>query len=364
MKRLWMLPEDIIDHLPPETARIEQLRRTFLDNAKTWGYRLVMPPLVEFLDSLLAVGSEVLDVQTFKITDRKTGKLMGIRADMTPQIARIDAHRLPTDEISRFSYCGEVLRSQSESNQARRNPLIAGAELYGISSISADIEIISLLLDSLQIVNLKNSVINLGHSGIFAGLVQLHNLNEEQRNELRDVLIGLRRPDLHAWLQNRTFSSACIEDIRFLVDIPLALDPLDAIEKQFSGRHQLFDRALGDLLITKEQLQNYFPNQKVAIDISVIGTYGYHSGLIFDIYAEGHYDTIARGGRYDGLGEVYGKSRAACGFSIDLLTLAEILVDGEDTSSIKISDLPKTQAEFVNIQQCRRNGDIIIFNHN
>ncbi|MBR1375802.1 MAG: ATP phosphoribosyltransferase regulatory subunit [Cardiobacteriaceae bacterium] len=361
-KRHWLLPEDIIELLPNQAAHIEKLRRLFLDNTASWGYQLLMPPLAEFLDSLLA-GSENLDLQTFKITDRISGRMLGVRADFTPQIARIDAHRLPTDAVSRYCYCGEVLRTKSESTVPRRNPLITGAELFGAESLDADIEVTALLIDTMQKLGLKNSVLNLGHSGIFAGLVDLHRLNNEQCRELRDVLVGLRRPDLHAWTQKRAFPSACIEDIRFLVDAPIAADILGALQNQFAGRHKLFDRAIGDLIGIQKQLAVYFPEQKTALDISAIGTYGYHSGAIFSLYADGHYDAIARGGRYDGLGAVYGRARAATGFSLDLLTLGEIVSNSNQQKSPEKIDFPHSAEEFRQIQNRRQNGEKISFEY-
>lgn len=366
MSKFWMLPEDVIELLPEHAAQIETLRRQFLDNLAGWGYQQVMPPLVEFLDSLLA-GSENLDLQTFKLTDQQSGRMMGVRADITPQIARIDAHRLPTNDIARFAYCAEVLRTRSESTQPRRNPLVIGAELYGVKNFSGDIEIMSLLLDSMMKLGIQESVLDIGHAGIFAGLVELHGLNSIQQKALQDVLIGLRRPDLKAWKDSGYLSPECIEDIRFLVDAPLQTDSIAALKQQFFARHALLDKAVFELQSAYERLRTFFPEQSISIDTNSVGTYGYHNGLLFALYAPGHYDAIARGGRYDGLGEVYGKARPATGFSADLFTLGQIMMgqgaQGTIAGVVKTQKMPTTTEEFLAASAQRADGTIIRFTH-
>lgn len=357
-----MLPDDIIELLPDRAIQMENLRRQFLDNLASWGYRLVMPPLVEFLDSLLA-GSENLDLQTFKITDQASGRMMGVRADITPQIARIDAHRLPTEGTARYAYCGSVLRTKSESTQPRRNPLIAGAELYGVKNLSGDIEIMALLLDCMEKLQVESSVLDIGHAGIFAGLVELHQLNPAHRRELRDILIGLRRPDLKAWKDSGHLPSACIEDIRFLVDAPLQADGMAALQAQFSGRHPLLDRAISELAQAYQHLAEYYPHQAISIDTNSVGTYGYHNGILFALYAPGHYDAIARGGRYDGLGEAYGRARPATGFSADLFTLGQVIAAGGGAYTAAQQAMPQTAAEFHAARDRRAAGQAICFTH-
>lgn len=361
MSRYWMLPEDMIELLPDNAALVEKVRREFLDNVATWGYRLVIPPLAEFLDSLLA-GSENLDLQTFKITDQQSGRMMGVRADITPQIARIDAHRLPTDAVSRFAYCGEVLRTRSESIQPRRNPLIAGAELYGVASVSGDIEIMALLLDCIERFAIEDSVLDIGHSGIFSGLVELYQLNSEQRRQLKSALSGLQRPELALWAESAIYSPDYLEDVQFLLDAPLNSGDLKAFKARFYHRHPLFNRAIDELEAAFSTLSDFFPQQNLKIDFASVGNYGYHSGLLFALYAQGHYDAIARGGRYDGLGEVYGRARAATGFSIDLLTLCQLL-SPVSMSLVEMTPLPQTAQAFAEIKRQRRQGKQVSFQH-
>ena len=246
MTRYWMLPEDVIELLPQEASHIEGLRRNLLDNMALWGYELVKPPLVEFLDSLLA-GSENLDIQTFKITDQASGRLMGVRADLTPQIARIDAHRMAGTGTRRFAYCGDVLRTRSESTQPRRNPLIAGAELYGVANVSGDMEVMSLLLDCMNACGVEQSVLDIGHSAIFAGLVAVHGLSVEDSRAVKEAISGVQRPALSQWQVEQRFSTACLADIAFLLDAPLYRAGLADLTQQFGGRHALFDQAIADL---------------------------------------------------------------------------------------------------------------------
>lgn len=359
----WMLPEDVIELLPENAAKIEALRRQLLDTMATWGYRLVMPPLVEFLDSLLAGSSRDLDIQTFKLTDQKSGRLIGVRADITPQTARIDAHRLPSDAVSRFCYCGEVLRTQSESTEPRRNPIIIGAELYGVASLSGDLEIMSLLISLLKQAGIEDTLLDIGHSGIYAGLVQLHQLNDAQRQELHDVLIGARRPDLQRWKEMRHFSSACIEDIRFLVDAPLRSDGLQMLSDRFGGRHPLLDHAITQMHAALEKLADFLPGQKINLDPTAVGSYGYHCGLLFAVYAPGHYDALARGGRYDGVGKVYGRARPATGFSADLLTFAQLLSYPDKTQHDRYVPMPDNGSDFARAAAERRDGQTVCFEH-
>lgn len=362
MTRYWMLPEDVIELLPDEAQHIETLRRKLLDNMALWGYEFVMPPLVEFLDSLL-VGSENLDIQTFKLTDQVSGRLMGVRADLTPQIARIDAHRLGGKGTRRFAYCGDVLRTRSESTQPRRNPLILGAELYGVAAVSGDVEMMGLLLDCMAQCGVRDSVLDIGHSAIFSGLLALHGLSAEDGREIKEAIVGLQRPVLDKWQVQQRFNQACLDDIAFLLDASLQASTVSALQTQFARRHMLFDQALADLQAAETMLRAAFPNQNIVVDTSSIGTYGYHSGLVFALYAQGHYDALARGGRYDGLGEVYGKARPATGFSIDLLTLGQLLAVPSQEKKAQVQRFRHDGAIFQEALSARQRGIPVIFEH-
>lgn len=363
MTKHWLLPEDIIELLPNDAAHVEALRRRVLDQLQRWGYQLVMPPLVEYLDSLLAGSGEDLDIQTSKVTDHLSGRLMGVRADITPQIARIDAHRLPTDAESRYGYCGEVLHNRSESTEPRRNPLIIGAELFGVSSISGDVEIIALLLAILHELNITDSVIDLGHAGIFSGLVAREQLGSRDRAMLADIFADKKRPDLGAWQAESGVSKRLIDDISRLIDAHTEHDPLAVLAQHFAGTHPEFDRAIADLTRSRALLSAFYPGQPFTIDLGTVGSYGYHTGLVFAAYAQGHYGAVARGGRYDGIGAAYGRARPATGFSVDLLTLAQLTQICSDMVTIDSTPFPTQADTFAQIQAQRAQGECIRFEH-
>lgn len=363
MSRYWMLPDDVIELLPEESRRFEALRRRVHDVLVSWGYGFVMPPLVEFLDSLLAGSGSGLDGQTFKITDQASGRLMGIRADMTPQVARIDAHRLPTREESRYAYIGEVLRTRSESTEPRRNTWVAGAELYGVAQASGDIEIMALLLAVLDSAGVQGAVLDIGHAGIYAGLVAYYRLSREDQNVLHDILRGSRRPDLAQWQAESRLPDEFVADVLFLTEPRARHEAFAQLAQRFAGRDGLFDRALADLEAVEQQLGHFCGGQRFMLDFSSTGQYGYHSGLMFACYVPGLYSAIARGGRYDGIGEAYGRSRPATGFSLDLLDLAAVARAAEMPTSSAVQAMPDNRQEFLSVQAKRASGSIIRFQH-
>lgn len=364
MTRYWMLPDDVIELLPEQSCRFEALRRRVHDVLASWGYGFVMPPLVEFLDSLLAGSSNGLDGQTFKITDQASGRLMGIRADMTPQIARIDAHRLPTHDESRYAYIGEVLRTRSESTEPRRNTWVAGAELYGVAQVGGDIEMMALLLAVLADVGVQGAVLEVGHAGIYGGLLAQYRLSHDDEAVLRDILRGSRRPDLAQWQADRALPDGFVEDVAFLTEPRRQEDALAQFQARFAGRNARLDRAIADMSEAQTQLCRFYPDQRVMLDFATAGQYGYHSGLIFACYVPGLYSAIARGGRYDGIGEAYGRSRPATGFSLDLLDLLGVVHSADTPATGSISAMPGGREAFLAAQERRARGEVIRFQHN
>ncbi|UJF24896.1 ATP phosphoribosyltransferase regulatory subunit [Suttonella sp. R2A3] len=364
MAKYWLLPEDIIELLPDAAKEVEALRRLTLDHFASWGYQQVLPPLAEYLDSLLAGSGADLEAQTCKITDHHSGRLMGVRADITPQIARIDAHRLPTDGESRYGYCGEVLRNRSESTEPRRNPLIVGAELFGVSEVGGDVEIIALLLDWLRRTGIDDCVLDLGHAGIFSGLVAREALDADDRALLQDIFAGKKRPDLMAWQAQSRLSDRLIEDVQALMGLYDDAQALDTLREHFAGTHPEFDRAIADLEAVQKAISAFFPEQRTSIDLGSVGSYGYHSGLVFSCFASGHYSAIARGGRYDGVGAAYGRSRPATGFSADLLTLAQLSTGHGEQPAFTEVLFPDNAETFAALAQRRAAGESIRFKHN
>lgn len=364
--RYWLLPEDVVEWLPPDADKALQLEQLMLQTMRSWGYEVVIPPLVEYLSSLLA-GSGVekslagvepsLARQTLKVTDQQSGQLMGIRADMTPQIARIDAHRLPHQGESRYCYSGDVLRARSESTEPRRNPRVFGAELFGVSSVGGDIEIMALLLDLMTEAGIKNTVLDIGHAGIAHALIQTHQLSASEIQLLHEILAQKRRPDVDL-LEHQ----GLIRDVQFLLDAHLQPEPLKALLKHF-GDNDHFSPVFADLMECQRLLSALPENQNLTFDIGSVGSYGYHSGLIFSVYADGHYGAVARGGRYDGVGEAYGRARPATGFSADLWTLMELSGLMANSTVPTVESLPKSASQWQMIKQRRQAGERIRFQH-
>jgi len=324
----WLLPEAIEDVLPRDAARIEVLRRRLLDEFALHGYDFVMPPLLEFVESLLTTGGRDLDLRTFKLVDQLSGRSMGVRADITPQVARIDAHLLNRAGVTRLCYCGSVLHTLPAGFNVTREPLQIGAELYGHAGIEADIEIIRLLSNALSLCAVVAPRLDLGHVGIFRALVQQSSLLSDAVDELfvalqakdvpsvremvatipdplRSALLSL--PDLHG-------------DRRVLERAEQTLPNLPEVQKALVELRRLSD-GLGDL--------------SISIDLADLRGYHYHSGIVFAAFCTGSPAAVALGGRYDGLGGAYGRSRPATGFSMDLRELARLSVSNISNSAAK-----------------------------
>ncbi|MDY0011977.1 MAG: ATP phosphoribosyltransferase regulatory subunit [Rhodocyclaceae bacterium] len=311
----WVLPESIQDILPDEAYRIEALRRHLLDLFASRGYQLVAPPLLEYLDSLLTGAGQDLDLRTFKLVDQLSGRSMGLRADMTPQVARIDAHLLNRRGVSRLCYCGSVLHSLPSSFHATREPLQLGAELYGHAGLEADDEVIRLLAQALREAGLPALRLDLGHMGLFRALAVQAGLAPEREVVLFDLLQAKDLPSLR----------------ELLADVPavprealLALPTLYGDEAVLAeARTRLpvspeVDRALADL----EQLAGSLAGLPVSFDLADLRGYHYHSGVVFAAYGGCVPGAIALGGRYDQVGQAFGRGRPATGFSLDLRQLA------------------------------------------
>lgn len=330
----WLLPDGISESLPDEAEKLEALRRHLIDLYATWGYRLVMPALVEYMESLRAGMGTQLDLHTFKITDQLNGRLMGVRADITPQVARIDAHKLSKhnsiESINRLCYIGTVLRTRSEEQGGSRSPIQVGAELFGHAGIESDIEIISLMLETLHSLDLNDLVLDLGHVGIANGVADYASLSKEQKEYYFDILARKSIPELELWVAEQCFDEL-ISDA--LLALPLLSGSssilLDAkVTLKSTGRSVL--NALDHLQKLSDTLSDFFPNLELHLDLAEMRGYAYHTGIMYTVYLQGN-DTkqsssscaIAHGGRYDGVGEAFGNSRPAIGFSADLHTLAK-----------------------------------------
>ncbi|MEZ5478453.1 MAG: ATP phosphoribosyltransferase regulatory subunit [Thiolinea sp.] len=318
----WALPDGITEALPEEAARLEYLRREILDLYATWGYQLVMPPLVEFVQSLTTGVGSSLDVQTFRITDQYTGRMMGLRADMTPQIARIDAHKLQTEHPNRLCYIGSVLHTRALREGGSRSPLQVGAELFGHAGLDSDFEILSLLLATLEYCNVKQPTLDIGHVGIFRELASQAGFDHAQENTFFDMLERKSLPEIDAWLA----ASGLPEHLsRMLAVLPRLHGPIAILDEAKQALQQAsppVQEALDYLQALGERLQAAFPACNLHVDLTELSGYDYHTGIVYAVYSPDSGHEIARGGRYDGVGKWFGRARPATGFSTDLRLLS------------------------------------------
>jgi len=311
----WLLPDGVADVLPAEAARLEALRRRLLDRFASWGYALVFPPLMEYLDSLLTGSGRDLADLTFKITDQLSGRLMGVRADMTPQVARLDAHCLPVDGPARYCYAGTLLQTRPTGLSASRCPVQIGAELYGHAGVESDIEVIRLMLDGLTLAGAGAIHLDLGHVGIFRALAEAAGLSDAAEARLQDILARKSLPEWAAELPQ------CAADTAALAPLPGLCGDAAVLARAaatWPAAPAAVRQALADLGAVVEALRASHPQVTLYIDLSELRGYHYHTGLVFAAYVPGQRGEVAKGGRYDHVGEAFGRARPATGFSADL----------------------------------------------
>ncbi|MDQ5939431.1 MAG: phosphoribosyltransferase regulatory subunit, partial [Pseudomonadota bacterium] len=309
----WLLPDGIDELLPDEAHRLENLRRALLDTFTHWGYQLVVPPIIDFLDSLLTGSGHELDLQTFKLTDQISGKMLGVRADMTPQVARIDAHNLKHDHPSRLCYAGTVLHTRGDALEKTRSPMQIGAELYGHAGKESDCEIIRLMLEMLAMSGVLNVHLDLGHVGIYRALAEKAHLTPAQESQLFDVLQRKARPELKELLDSYHLSNEL--KIAFLKLPELNGDKSVLIKAKECLHFVEVQAALADLDGISQELTRYFPSLSISFDLAELRGYHYHTGVVFAAFVPTIGREIARGGRYDNIGAIFGRNRPATGFS-------------------------------------------------
>ena len=353
----WLLPEDIADVLPAKARKVEQLRRSLLDLYRSYGYELVAPPLLEFLDSLLTGTGSDLNLQTFKLVDQLSGRTLGLRADMTPQVARIDAHLLNRTGVTRLCYAGPIAHTRTPIGCTSREELQLGAEIYGHAGWEADLEALTLLLQTLQTAGLKQVYLDLSHAGILTGIMADQVVSKEEIETLYGLLQSKDRSSLASW--SRNLPQPVGQALMALTELSgPAKDVLVKARKVLPGNALVSDAlSLLERLIKAIALMPSAP--EVSIDLADLRGYQYHSGMMFTAYADALPQPIARGGRYDHVGQAFGRARPATGFSIDLLTLAGLSTDLEERSAIVapwISDAGLNAA----IQALRAGGEIVV----
>ena len=354
----WLLPEGIDELLPEQAEQIEFLRRSILKLYQRWGYRFVMTPMIEHLDSLLVGTGNDLDQRTFKLTDEMNGRLLGVRADITPQVSRIDAHRLNNDGPSRLCYAGDVLLTRPRELGGSRNPIQIGAELYGHQGIESDIEILELMLSSLKKANLEVNSLDLGHVGIFRELVKQFNIDASLEAKLFNALQRKAKTDIQDLLVSE--SSTCQNIFDALIELNGGEEIFaDAKTRLAEANQQVFD-ALQELEDIYNGLKKRCPNVPVHFDLAELRGYEYHTGLVFAAYVPDYWQAIAQGGRYDEVGKVFGRARSATGYSMDLRAVCELLPPYESsTNNIFASAVDDADLED-KIHQLREAGESVI----
>ncbi|MBS1160304.1 MAG: phosphoribosyltransferase regulatory subunit [Proteobacteria bacterium] len=349
----WLLPEYIADALPAEAARIEQLRRTVLDHFQTRGFEFVMPPLLEYLESLLTGAGQDLNLRTFKLVDQLSGRTMGVRADITPQAARIDAHLLNHQGVTRLSYCGSVLHTLPASISAGREPVQIGAELYGFAGIEADLDIIRLMAGAFAKIKLPISRIDLGHVGIFRALAEAAALPQEAEE---NVLRLLRAKDVPGLVEAcGAVPSPYGEALQAL---PLLYGGVDVLDRARAELPAL--PAITAALDGLRHLVEAAPDLAFSIDLSDLRGYHYHNGVVFAAYCPDYPAAIALGGRYDGAGKTFGRARPATGFSMDLREVARLLPPVKAPGAILAAWAGHDRGLAAQIAACRAQGEVVV----
>lgn len=328
----WLLPDGIEEILPPQAHRIEQLRRHLLDKLDAWGYDLVMPPALEYLDSLLTGPGKNLELRTFKVTDQLSGRMMGLSADTTPQVARIDAHSLAPEGVSRLCYCRTVFHTKARSLLASRTPTQIGAELYGEAGLPAELEMISLMLTLLTDAGIEGMALDLGQVEVFRILALEAGMDCAAQNELLELFKIKSQQDVASWTSHAKLAPAMQQAFALLLELQGAPQALTTKLDQLARLVPATASALAQLRSLLPALVQRFSSLNITLDLSELRGYNYHTGIVFAAYIPGFGDAIAKGGRYDDTGASFGRARPAIGFSADLKVLARF---GRFTAPVK-----------------------------
>jgi len=355
----WLLPAGIEEILPNQARVMEHLRRDLLDLYGSWGYELVIPPFVDYLDSLLTGTGHDLDLQTFKFTDQLSGRLLGARADMTPQVARIDAHHLRNDVPTRLCYLGTVLHTRSDGFAGTRSPMQIGAEIYGHSGVESDVEILRLVMLTLAVAGIGEVYLDLGHVGIYRGLARQAGLDGYQETALFEALQRKAVPEIEALIADYGVGG---EPARMLLALSAlnGSDALDRASSELAAADAAVLGALEHLQRVADETRKWLPDVPVHFDLAELRGYHYKTGVVFAAFVPGWGQEIARGGRYDDIGRVFGRARPAVGFSTDLKGLlrlgAELQARGAPVEKVFApwSSDPELQQEIARLRNAGR----------
>ncbi len=357
----WLLPAGIEETLPAEAEAIERLRRELLDLFSSWGYRLVIPPFIEYLESLLTGTGEDLELKTFKLTDQLSGRLMGVRADMTPQVARIEARHLRSDQPVRLCYLGTVLYSLPDGVSRSRSPIQLGAELYGHSGVESDCEILCLMLETLRRAGVEDVHLDLGHVGIFRGLARQAELSQRDEAVLYDALQRKAAPEIDGLLEG--VNKAVGGMIRDLAGLNGGEEILSKAAKRLSKASPEVRAALNSLRDLADALRDRVADLPVHYDLAELRGYRYHTGVVFAAFVPGSGQEVARGGRYDNIGRDFGRPRPATGFSADLKTLMGVRAPSNEGSEAEAILAPFSAAPELKalVRELRDAGERVVY---
>ena len=368
-KEHWVLPQGIEEALPEHAARLEILRRDLLNLYSTWGYEMVIPPFIDHIESLLTGTGHDLDLQTFKLVDQVSGRTLGVRADMTPQVARIDAHHLNRDVPTRLCYMGTVLHARPDSFGGTRSPLQVGAELYGHAGVESDVEILGLMLNTFSVAGVENVFVDLGNVDIFKGLAKQAKLADEDEARLFEMLQRKAVPEIGELLNELNIDADVREMLAALAELNGDVSVLKTAREKLTKADVAVHAAIDYLEKTAELIMARFDNVGFNFDLAELHGYHYQTGVVFAAFVPGSGEAIARGGRYDDIGQIFGRARAATGFSTDLKLLDNlttrqfeksnrVFAPAENDAALKqkINEL-RTQNICVVEQLAGQNGD-------
>ncbi|MDC1418283.1 ATP phosphoribosyltransferase regulatory subunit [Candidatus Thioglobus sp.] len=349
----WQLPEGIDELTGDQAITFEQSRRDLLDLYQSWGYEVVVPPMIEFAETLV-LNSKSIDEKTFKFLDSISGKMLGVHSDITPQIARIDSKRVKSERVERYCYINAILQTKADDFYASRSPIQAGAELYGFKGIDADIEIITLMIESLTLLGLSGVTLSLGNTSIFNALCDSANLNPKESVKLRDIFRRKSIPDLNYFLKNNQIQDG--DKFKALISLDGSEAVLDNANSVFKGIPSALS-AIDDL----RKLYDFFKDRNINLmfDLGEVKAYEYHDGVVFAAYHDSFSKALAQGGRYSGLTKSFGSSRDATGFSFDLKFLVQQQLKTVKKQKILIAPNTNDSKLTLLINELRSSGHII-----
>ena len=357
----WLLPDGIDELLPDQADELEALRRRLLDLYATWGYRLVIPPFIEYLESLLTGTGKDLEHQTFQLTDQLSGRQVGIRADITPQAARIDAHQLQQQGPTRLCYIGSVLRTRPDGFSSSRSPLQIGAELYGHAGVASDAEVLCLMMETLRMAGLEQVFLDLGHVGIFRNLALQAGLLPEQESELFEALQRKAQPEIAELVSGYGLPPGQAKMLNALAALNGGPEVLELARTELADATPEVMAAIDYLEELGAELAACIPDVPVHYDLAELRAYHYQTGVVFAAFVPGQGNELARGGRYDHIGEKFGRARPATGFSADLKALMALAkhAPGKRAGAVLAPSQGDSDLQ-ARVRELRSNGRIVI----